>query len=79
MINRRGGTLSSTSAPVEETMRFSSISMPRSLATSEPVAITIALVSSICVLPSAPLTSTMPVPATCPKPWKLSILFFLNR
>ena len=49
-------------------MRFSSIATPRSRATSEPVAMTIALVSSIWVLPSAPLTSTMPVPAICPKP-----------
>src|SRR6202035_4072726 len=78
-IKSRCGTLSSTRAPVDDTMRFSSMVTPRSLATSEPVAMTIALVSSICVLPSAPLTSTMPVPAICPKPWKLSILFFLNR
>ena len=54
------GTSGSTSAPVEETMRFSSISMPFSRATSEPVAMTMDLVSSVCVLPSAPLTSTLP-------------------
>jgi len=54
------GTLSSVSAPVEETTRFSSISMPLSLATSEPVAITIDLASSVWVLPSSPLTSTLP-------------------
>jgi hypothetical protein len=40
--------------------RFSSMSMPLSRATSEPVAITIDLVSSVCVLPSAPFTSTLP-------------------
>ena len=54
------GTLSSASAPVDETMRFSSISMPLSFATSEPVAITMFLVSSVCVLPSLPFTSTLP-------------------
>ena len=75
----RSGTLSSTSAPVEDTMRFSSISMPLSRATSEPVAMTMALVSSVCVLPSAALTSTLPGAAMRPRPWKLSILFFLSR
>ena len=52
--------MSSASAPVDETMRFSSISMPFSFATSEPVAITMFLVSSVCVLPSLPFTSTLP-------------------
>ena len=47
------GTLASSSAPVEDTMRFSSMSMPSSRATSEPVAMTMFLVSSVCVLPSA--------------------------
>ena len=45
----RCGTLSNTSAPVEETMRFSSIATPLSRATSEPVAITVALVSIVLV------------------------------
>ena len=61
--SRCSGTLSSASAPVDDTMRFSSISMPLSLATSEPVAMTMDLVSSVCVLPSAPLTSTLPAAA----------------
>ena len=75
----RSGTLSSTSAPVDDTMRCSSMSMPGSRATSEPVAMTIALVSSVCVLPSAAFTSTLPGAAMRPTPSNGSILFFLNR
>ena len=60
------GTLSSASAPVDDTMRFSSISMPLSRATSEPVAMTMFLVSSVCVLPSAAFTSTLPGAAMRP-------------
>ena len=41
------GTLGRLSAPVEETTVFSSISTPGRRATSEPVAMTIALVSSV--------------------------------
>jgi hypothetical protein len=47
-------TFSSVSAPVDDTMRFSSISMPFSRATSEPVAMTMFFVSTVCVLPSRP-------------------------
>ena len=47
--SRCSGTLSSASAPVDDTMRFSSISMPCRRATSEPVAMTMDLVSSVCV------------------------------
>ena len=54
------GTLPSTSAPVDDTMRFSSMSMPLSRATSEPVAMTMFFVSSVCVLPPSPVTSTLP-------------------
>src|SRR3974377_2172890 len=54
------GTSGSDSAPVDDTIRFSSISIPRSLATSEPVAIAIALASSVCVLPPSPCTPTLP-------------------
>ncbi len=48
-------------------------------ATSEPVAMTMFLVSSVWALPSAALTSTLPGAAMRPAPWKASILFFLNR
>ena len=54
------GTLGRLKAPVEETTVFSSISTPGSFATSEPVAITIALVSRIVSAPSSPLTTTLP-------------------
>jgi len=44
-------------------MRFSSISIPFSRAISEPVANDgVVLVSTIAVLPSLPVTSTLPVP-----------------
>ena len=56
------------SAPVEETTVFSSISTPGSRATSDPVAMTIALVSSVVSLPSAPLTITLPGAAIRPSP-----------
>ena len=68
-----------SSAPVEDTMRFSSKSMPFNRATSEPVAMTTFFVSSTCALPSAFFTSTLPGPVMRPVPWKVSILFFLNR
>ena len=57
-----------SSAPVDETMRFSSISTPFSLVTSEPVAMTMFLVSRICVLPSAAFTSTLPADRMRPVP-----------
>ena len=60
-------------------MRFSSISMPFSRAISEPVAITMFLVSTICVLPSPPVTSTLPAPRILPLPLMTSILFFFIR
>ncbi len=46
--------------PVDDTTFSSSISMPGSLATSEPVAMTIAFVPSCVVPPSASVTSTSP-------------------
>ena len=43
--------MGSDSAPVEETIVFSSMAMPGMAATSEPVAMTMALASSVCVPP----------------------------
>ena len=60
-------------------MRFSSMSMPLRRATSEPVAMTIALVSSICVLPSAAFTSTLPGAAMRPTPLKTFDLVLLEQ
>ena len=51
------GTFSSSSAPVEETICFSSTSMPFSLATSEPVAMMMVFVS-IVSLPTVTLPGT---------------------
>ncbi len=73
------GTVSSVSAPVDETICFSSMVTPRSGATSEPVAMTMLLVSSVCVLPSSALTSTLPGAAMRPMPRTVSTLFFLSR
>ena len=53
MTTSRFGTLSSSSAPVEETTTFSSISTPGSGVTSEPVAMTMAFVSSTWFEPSS--------------------------
>ena len=39
----------------------------------------IALVSNVCVEPSAALTSTLPAVGIEPVPMKVSTLFFLNR
>ena len=68
------GTFSRTSAPVEETICFSSTSMPFSLATSEPVAMMMDLVS-IVSLP----TVTLPAPAILPVPRNTVTLFFFSR
>ena len=54
------GNLSSAKAPVEDTTIFSSISTPGSGVTSEPVAMTMALVSSAWTVPSSAVTLTWP-------------------
>ena len=71
---RRAGTSFSSSAPVDETMRFSSISMPLSLATSEPVA----MMMDFASITSRP-TVTLPGAAIWPVPWNTVTLFFLSR
>ncbi len=73
------GTLGRLSAPVEETTVFSSISTPGRRATSEPVAMTIAFVSSVVSVPSAAFATTLPGAAMRPSPLIQSILFFLKR
>ena len=64
---------------MEDTITFSSTATLGSCATSEPVAMQIALVSNVCLEPSAAVTSTWPAPRTVPIPVKVSTLFFLNR
>ena len=75
----RFGTAGSDSAPVEETMRFSSTVTPGSGVDSEPVAMTMALASTSLDAPSAAVTRTLPGPAIAPVPRSQSILFFLKR
>ena len=62
------GTFERLSAPVEDTIIFSSISMPGRSVTSDPVAITIFLVISVSVPPPLIFTSTLPELATEPRP-----------
>ncbi len=73
------GGVGKLNAPVDETIVSSSISTPGSRAKSDPVAMTIALVSCVASAPSAPLTVTRPGAAMRPSPLTQSILFFLNR
>ena len=62
------GTLASSSAPVEETIRFSSISTPGSGVDSEPVAIRMFLVVRVLAPPFSTLTATSPGLGIDPKP-----------
>ena len=73
------GTCGMASAPVESTTRFWSTSTPGTREGSEPVAITMFLVSSVRSDPSSALTVTLPGPSMRPSPWTHSALFFLNR
>ena len=75
----RSGTAPSASAPVDDTIRFSSISTPASGATSDPVAMMILPAFNVFAAPLAGSTSTRPGAAILPKPWTNSTSFFLNR
>src|SRR5680860_931013 len=78
-VPKRLVVIGGDNAPVDDTMRFSSMSMPGTRATSEPVAMTMALVSRVCDLPLSLVTSTLPGAAMRPVPCTASILFFLRR
>ncbi len=66
---RRFGTSASSSAPVEETIFFSSIATPGSGITSEPVAIRMFLADSVSfTAPSSPSTATEPGASMRPAP-----------
>ena len=69
------GTSVNSSAPVLLTIRFSSISMPESGVTSDPVAIKI--LPDLIVSP--PSTRTWPGATISALPWIQSTLFFLKR
>ena len=75
------GALSNESAPVDDTITFSSMSTltPGMPETSEPVAMTMFFASTSSTLPSSPVTETLPPESTLPAPFSQSILFFLNR
>ena len=60
-------------------MRFSSMAMPGTLATSEPVAMAMDLASKVCVLPLPSVTSILPGPTMRAVPCIASILFFFSR
>ena len=66
------GTLANSSAPVDETITFSSnsTSTPGMPATSEPVAMTMFLASISSTLPSSAVTATLPAATTLPVPRK---------
>ena len=64
---------------MEEITFFSSISMPGICATSEPVAMTTVLASSVWASPVSGVTSTLPGAVMRPSPWMASISFFFRR
>ena len=79
ITSRCFGTCPSDSTPVEVTIFSSSISMPGRFAETEPVAMTMFLVSMVCVGPLPGVTSTLPGPTIEPTPRKAVILFLRNR
>ena len=74
----RFGTETSANAPVEETMRASSISTPFSGMTSDPVAITTCVAVTVSI-PASPTMLSVCASTNCALPFSQSILFFLNR
>ena len=74
MTRSFSGTFLSSKAPVDDTICFSSISRPGSVATSDPVAMTIFFVFSFF-----PSTSTVLASMILPNPLICSTLFFLNK
>ncbi len=74
------GTSASSSAPVDDTIFFSSTVTPGSGVTSEPEAIRMFFAESVSfTAPSSPSTETAPALSMRPVPWNEAILFFLNR
>ena len=74
------GTSASSSAPVDDTIFFSSTATPGRGMTSEPEAIRMFLADSVSLTaPSSPSTTTEPAFSMRPVPWNAVILFFRNR
>ena len=72
------GTLPRASAPVELTMRFSSMSIPGSPAGTDPVAMMIWPASITSTPPSVSATETPFLASSRPVPRTYATLFFLN-
>jgi len=73
------GTCSNLSAPVDETITFSSISIPGNDTGTEPVAI---IVFSVCIIVSLLLLSLITISfldLKLPVPLKYVTLFFVNK
>ena len=80
MTTRCFGTVGSVSAPVEETIVFSSMATPGSGATSEPVAMMMAFAVTSCAEPpSIGVIASVPGAVKRAAPFTQSILFFLKR
>ena len=73
------GRPSLVTAPVEETIRFSSMVTPGSDLGSDPVARMTARLASSVVAPSLPATSTTRALLSVPRPRKRVILFLRKR
>ena len=74
------GTAASSSAPVDDTIFFSSTVTPGNGVTSEPEAMRMFLVDSVSLTaPSSPSTDTEPALSMRPAPWNEVILFLRNR
>ena len=76
----RLGTSARSSAPVEDTIFFSSMATPGSGVTSEPEAIRMLRAARVSLTaPSSPTTATEPAASMRPAPRNDATLFFLNR
>jgi hypothetical protein len=73
------GTSVRFNASVEVMMRFLSIGRKGNAVGFEPVAIITFLVLNSSTLPSSAVTLIVFLSTKDPTPWKLSILFFLNK
>ncbi len=78
MMPRRAGTSVKSSAPAESTMRTPSSGATGSGVGREPVARMMCSADTVTTAPSAPVTSTLPSPASRPLPFSHVTPFFLN-
>ena len=76
MTTNSFGVCSKDNAPVDETIVFSSITIPGKDVGTEPVLITIFLALYLIFFPAASVTTTVFSEETVPVPFKWVILFF---